>query len=282
MCHPQYSLLFLVLCKIPADFLRPPTAPPELPEPTTLAERTRHRYYQTNPLEKRREDAGGIHALTPIERLTYVYAALVPRVLARDVTLGNKADREFWKYVSKESLPARRLSHQQRDYAWGHDRLGRDLGALSLAHHQQRAISQARLAALEAQHRRFLQRKALAARGYTGPDGAAVRGVTDDEIADEKKRRKEMAGLKKELYGEKMGPYATDPEWDDVVPIPVIDPEGALAAIAYPEDYAEGVYRPLHNKSCFPADSPSHRLPPRRHGRRGVLPPRPPADGAHH
>ncbi|KAK1718388.1 farnesyltransferase [Colletotrichum lupini] len=36
-----------------------------------------------------------------------------------------------------------------------------------------------------------------------------------------------------------MGPYATDPEWDDVMPIPAEEPEGALATIAYPEDYAE-------------------------------------------
>lgn len=53
-----------------------------------------------------------------------------------------------------------------------------------------------------------------------------------------------MATLKSELYGETMGPYATNPSWDDVVPIPVNDPEGALAAIAYPEDYAEGVLPP--------------------------------------
>lgn len=50
-----------------------------------------------------------------------------------------------------------------------------------------------------------------------------------------------MATLKNELYGEKMGPYATDPAWDDVVPIPAQEPEGALAAIAYPDDYAEGM-----------------------------------------
>ncbi|KAI0472107.1 farnesyltransferase, partial [Xylariaceae sp. FL0804] len=51
-----------------------------------------------------------------------------------------------------------------------------------------------------------------------------------------------MATLQADLYGgDKMGLYATDPDWDDVVPIPQIEPEGALAAIAYPEDYAEAM-----------------------------------------
>lgn len=50
-----------------------------------------------------------------------------------------------------------------------------------------------------------------------------------------------MAALKEELYGERSGPYANDPEWDDVVPIVAEEPEGALAAIAYPDDYAEGI-----------------------------------------
>jgi protein farnesyltransferase/geranylgeranyltransferase type-1 subunit alpha len=31
-----------------------------------------------------------------------------------------------------------------------------------------------------------------------------------------------------------------DPEWDDVVPVVLEEPEGALAAIAYPAEYAEG------------------------------------------
>ena len=56
-----------------------------------------------------------------------------------------------------------------------------------------------------------------------------------------------MAALNAELYGERSGPYANDPEWDDVVPIPAEEPEGALAAIAYPDDYAEGtIPRTLH------------------------------------
>jgi protein farnesyltransferase/geranylgeranyltransferase type-1 subunit alpha len=37
-----------------------------------------------------------------------------------------------------------------------------------------------------------------------------------------------------------MGKYESEPEWDDVVPIPQDDGEGALAQIAYTDEYAEG------------------------------------------
>lgn len=52
-----------------------------------------------------------------------------------------------------------------------------------------------------------------------------------------------MASLLSELYGKSSNPYAEDPEWDDVVPIPQDEPEGALSVIAYAEDYAEGTHR---------------------------------------
>lgn len=58
-----------------------------------------------------------------------------------------------------------------------------------------------------------------------------------------------MAGLKKELYGgfvgSEDGKLSTDPEWADVEPVVLQEPEGALAAIAYPDDYAEGEFPPL-------------------------------------
>jgi protein farnesyltransferase/geranylgeranyltransferase type-1 subunit alpha len=76
--------------------------------------------------------------------------------------------------------------------------------------------------------------------------------LTENDIAAEKARRKEMATLKKELYGgggpggggSGSGSLTLDPEWDDVVPIPQNEPENALAAITYPTEYAEGM--------CFP------------------------------
>jgi len=64
--------------------------------------------------------------------------------------------------------------------------------------------------------------------------------VSDKDVEEERARRKEIAALRMELYGQRSDPYSEDPAWDDVVPIPVQEPEGALAAIAYPEYYAEG------------------------------------------
>lgn len=49
-----------------------------------------------------------------------------------------------------------------------------------------------------------------------------------------------MATLNRELYGEIAGTLASDPEWDDVIPIAHDEPEDAVARIAYPDDYAEG------------------------------------------
>lgn len=81
-------------------------------------------------------------------------------------------------------------------------------------------------------HRQFVaQRKQAKNQG---------KGLEVELVEAEKKRRQDMAALKRELYGEIMGPLASDPEWDDVVPIPQTETEGALAQIAYPEDYAEG------------------------------------------
>lgn len=60
----------------------------------------------------------------------------------------------------------------------------------------------------------------------------------EGEIEDERNRRKFIGVLK----GKKMGAYEGDPRWDDVVPIPQDDGEGALAAIAYTDEYAEGIH----------------------------------------
>ena len=48
-----------------------------------------------------------------------------------------------------------------------------------------------------------------------------------------------MAALQKELYGSFINSLAQDPLWDDVIPIPQNETDGALAQIAYPEPYAE-------------------------------------------
>lgn len=92
---------------------------------------------------------------------------------------------------------------------------------------------------MKALGRSFESKRLFASKGLVDSSTGEKYTLTEEDIKTEKLRRKEMAALTRELYGTKMGPYSTDPEWDDVVPIPQMEPEGALAAIAYPEDYAE-------------------------------------------
>ena len=114
--------------------------------------------------------------------------------------------------------------------------------------------------------------------------------VTREEIEEERARRMRIA----ELSGEAMGFYGGNPEWDDVVPIPQDDGEGALAAIAYNDEYAEGILRPrsLSFLSChFPlisvhpnyADgSTSNVLPPRSPLHERTLTTRSETNNTHH
>jgi protein farnesyltransferase/geranylgeranyltransferase type-1 subunit alpha len=164
--------------------------------------------------------------LTPAERKTYTHTKLILPVSQYNVPLSNKSEREFWKTVAKENLPIRRLP---KDHTWGKDKTGREIGTYKLEELKQRQIKQAKLSALNLLHRQFLTKR------QQDSDK-----VTQEDIDTEKKRRREMAALKKDLYGEFTGLLAKDPLWDDVIPIPQNETEGALAQIAYPEDYAEG------------------------------------------
>lgn len=92
------------------------------------------------------------------------------------------------------------------------------------------------------QHAAFLERRERERAGWVDPDTKEAVAVAPDEVEAERLRRQEIAALRMDLYGERTGAYGTDPAWDDVIPMPVEDGEGALAAIAYPEDYAEGIY----------------------------------------
>lgn len=192
---------------------------------SNIAQRSEARYYDTNPLQSK-VDAQGIAALTPVEKKTYTYTSLIVPVIQSTVTLSNKAEREYWKQVSKENLPIRRLD---KAHDWGKDKSGRDISTYTIDEFEARKLKQAQLAALTLLHRRFLAKRAR--------DGAAT---SSEDVEQEKTRRKEMATLKKDLYGEIAGSLANEPEWDDVVPIPHDEPEDALARIAYPDEYAEG------------------------------------------
>ncbi|KAH0598631.1 hypothetical protein MHUMG1_03934 [Metarhizium humberi] len=197
------------------------------PGPETLNDRTSQRYYQTNPVEKRIEEAG-FTGLTPAEKKVYSYTKLIQPIADHKIPLSNKTEREYWKQVTKEGLPIRRL---RQGYCWGKDKTGHDIGAYQLDKFDQLLIKQAQLAALDIHHRQFLtnRRKAI----------ASGRDLLDEESAQEKSRRKDMATLNKDLYGEITGSLSNNLDWDDVIPIPHSEPDDALSKIAYPDDYAE-------------------------------------------
>lgn len=102
---------------------------------------------------------------------------------------------------------------------------------------------------LELASREFRHTRDRAKKGLLDPVTREKVVVTEREFEEEKGRREEMAQLRKDLYGEKGGlrmsaKFGLDPEWDDVVPVPHEESEIALAAIAYPAEYAEGMVLP--------------------------------------
>lgn len=92
------------------------------------------------------------------------------------------------------------------------------------------------------QHIAFSEKREREREGWVDPKTNELVAVTPDEVEEEKLRRREITRLRMELYGERTGSYGSNPVWDDVVPMPVEDGDGALAAIAYSEDYAEGLF----------------------------------------
>ncbi|KAI1876351.1 hypothetical protein JX265_003877 [Neoarthrinium moseri] len=204
-------------------------------EPQTVLQRAQQVYEATNPLEAAREQHG-LNGLSTVERTAYINSEFVSTGTTDQ--LGKKAQKELWKQVNEASIPPRKLPKPKPE-AWGKDKYGRNIAEYGLEQFHDRSDKILQLATLKLDSKEFRDTRYRASRklknGLTGESYV----LTDEDIEAEKERRKEMAALMDDLYGEKMGSYSVDPAWDDVVPIPQTEPEGALAAIAYPEDYAE-------------------------------------------
>ncbi|CAN8095169.1 unnamed protein product [Discula destructiva] len=222
----------------------------ETTPPKTVAERTVRVYAQGHPYTTNSPTS----SLSQQDRTLWVTAhfARTPALLKK---LPNKAQKDVWKAVNEAAggtLPLRALKpttpkqqqqqqQQQSTTTWGRDRFGADIGEYSPAQLATRSERAVQLAALEVQSRAFLEKRERERAKWTESTEGVTVTVQPDEVAEEKLRRREIASLRMELYGERAGAYGTDPEWDDVIPMPVEDGEGALAAIAYPEDYAEAI-----------------------------------------
>ncbi|KAK0728140.1 protein farnesyltransferase [Lasiosphaeria miniovina] len=216
------------------------TAPNNTTPPATINERSQRRVDECQPYEAARQKAG-LRGLSQAEQFGWVSARFARSDAAARSRLGPKSQRELWRYVNDASLPVRVLKKKLVSNPWGVDRNGRDIGSYSPAQFDDRAAKRINLTVLAAASQAFRdcreRTKKIALDDQQNPDVA-----TDSEVQEERERRREMAKLRKELYGDKMpGKLAQDPEWDDVLPIPHEEPEGSLAAISYPDDYAEAI-----------------------------------------
>jgi protein farnesyltransferase/geranylgeranyltransferase type-1 subunit alpha len=157
--------------------------------------------------------------------------------------LSKKGQREFWKQLSEANVPLR-SAPRPKDDQWGCDKDGRDIGDYTPEQYATYERKKARLSELRLESAFFKHNRQRALQKTKNPITGEAFIISQDDIAAEKKRRQEMASLRNELYGTKEAgdAYANDPEWDDVVPIPQEEPEGALSVIAYTENYAEGMH----------------------------------------
>lgn len=111
------------------------------------------------------------------------------------------------------------------------------MGRYPIPRFDERFEKRTRLTELALQSKAFRERRERLRSGSAEPGDI----ITDSDIKEERLRRSEMAKLNSELYGVvPEGGFANDPEWDDVLPLPVEEPEGALATISYPAEYATG------------------------------------------
>lgn len=133
--------------------------------------------------------------------------------------------KEFWKAVEQQEIPHPLPTPQPL----GKDTSGRDIETYTPEEYRVYEQTQKDIQRLRREGVWFRDRRDLLWRKDTEEDNIG-------EIEDEKNRRKLVGKLQRKV----MGRYEGDPEWDDVVPIPQDDGEGALAQIAYTEEYSEG------------------------------------------
>jgi protein farnesyltransferase/geranylgeranyltransferase type-1 subunit alpha len=133
--------------------------------------------------------------------------------------------KEFWKAVEQQKIPI----PLPKPSDLGNDSRGRNIGTYTPVEYQDYEKSLRDLQRLTSDSEKFRQRRDTLEGKWT---------EDESEVAfDEERNRRKLLG---HLRRKAMGRYEGDPVWDDVVPIPQDDGEGALAQIAYSDEYAEG------------------------------------------
>lgn len=193
------------------------------PDPTISAKREAE-YNASRPYQLLKEKKG-LSGLSPIEKSAYAIATFLETGAWEG--WNDTQQKEFWKSVEQYKIPT--PLPKPRDL--GKDSSGRDIGSYSLEEFRGYEAGQRDLARLREESDSFRERRRRAGNKWEGEE---IEGL----IEEERNRRKLLGRLRRKV----MGKYEGDPVWDDVVPIPQDDGEGALAQIAYTDEYSEGMF----------------------------------------
>ncbi|KAL5317787.1 hypothetical protein ACEPPN_014886 [Leptodophora sp. 'Broadleaf-Isolate-01'] len=185
------------------------------PDPT-IAAKLEAEYLASRPYQVLK-DTKGFSKLTASEKSAYANSVLLETGAWR--TWATPQQKEFWKLVEQQRIPIPLPKPQ----SLGKDPRGVDLGGYTPAEHKLYERRERDLRSLREKSARFRSKR--------------TDGWTEEEVEEERNRRKLLGNLQ----GRKMGIYERDPLWDDVIPLAQDDGEGALAAIAYTDEYAEAM-----------------------------------------
>ncbi|EKD14130.1 protein farnesyltransferase/geranylgeranyltransferase type I alpha subunit [Drepanopeziza brunnea f. sp. 'multigermtubi' MB_m1] len=191
------------------------------PEPPrdypTIAAQLDAEYLASRPFQVLR-DENGFASLSPRERSAYATAVLLETGTWH--AWAAPQQKEFWQTVERLQIPI----PVPRPRGLGKDPRGVALGEYTPSEYGLYARRERELRGLRAKSESFRRTR------------ASEQGASEEAVEEERNRRKLLG----HLQGRKMGVYESDPKWDDVVPLAQDDGEGALAAIAYTDEYAEG------------------------------------------
>ena len=169
------------------------------------------------------KDTKGLSGLTAEEKTAYATYRFLETGAWRTFT--EPQQKEFWRLVREQRIPT--PLPKPRDL--GRDARGREIGEYTPEEYRAYRKREEQLGRFKRESERFRRKR-------VGKCKERESGEESEGVIEEGNRRKVIAGLR----GKGMGRYEGNPEWDDVAPIPQEEGEGALAQIAYTDEYAEG------------------------------------------
>jgi protein farnesyltransferase/geranylgeranyltransferase type-1 subunit alpha len=190
-------------------------------DPTIAAQREAE-YLASRPYQVLK-DTKGLSRMTTAEKTAYATYRFLDTGAWQH--WNETQQKEFWKAVEQQKIP----TPLPKPKDLGKDFRGRDIGTYTPEEYKVYERSLRDIQRLSADSERFSER-----RDQLGKDRA---GEEKDVRFDEERNRRKLLG---HLTRKQMGKYEGDPVWDDVIPMPQDDGEGALAQIAYTDEYAEG------------------------------------------